>query len=414
MITSRPFLLRFLFLYVILYTLRFLPTSLGLMDFSLLDRVLWVPLVDWIGSLFTSGNLSESGMGPDTLVHFILVPVRMFFSALGALLWTRFETSDKKINYWFLLYLRICLGSIMFSYGLVKILPLQMHGYPLSRLLVTIGDSTTWGLTWNFMAFGRGYEIFTGLIEAIGGILLFHRRTRLLGGLILIGALINVVAINLFYGVPVKEFAIHLLFFTMLIVLPDAKRTANFLINRSVNPLDNISPDFTRRKRLIIDSFKWILVGLILFIQIKGNLSWLKQRSEIPLFGIYEVDTYMLNGVEVPPLATDSVRLKYLVIDNNRAIQMMPMNGEYKMIPVEIDTNSQKISLEKSLMGEDSLFVDYKFQDNLFEMVGVTGKDSLFITGQIKTAEDFTINQNRFNLIRTRENSQHNSAWPKF
>ena len=63
-------------------------------------------------------------------------------AALGALLWTRFETSEKQINYWFLLYLRLYLGLTMFAYGLAKVLPLQMHGYELSRLLVTIGDST--------------------------------------------------------------------------------------------------------------------------------------------------------------------------------------------------------------------------------------------------------------------------------
>ena len=414
MISSRPFLLRFLFLYVLLFTLPFPLEVLGVFRAYVLDGVIWIPLIDWFGSLFTSNNISTSGTGSDTLVQFIKVPVMMILSALGAFLWTRYETSDQKINYWFLLYLRLFLGSIMFMYGFAKILPLQMHGYPLSRLLVTIGDSTTWGLTWNFMALGRGYELFTGLVEAIGGILLFHRRTRLIGGLILVGALVNVVAINFFYNVPVKLYASHLLLFAVLIILPDSKRMFNFLTNKPVNSLDEIFPDFGKTQRLIISAAKWTLVSIILFLQVSGNLSWFKQRSDIPLLGIYEVDKYIFNGEEIPPLATDSVRLNYVVIDDKRRIQLVPMNGSYKMISAKIDTNTRKITLAESLIGKDSLIFDYKFQDKSFEMAGITGEDSLIITGQIKTKEDFMIFQNRFSLIRTRENSQHNTAWPRF
>ncbi|MDZ7757162.1 hypothetical protein [Rhodohalobacter sp.] len=413
MVTNRPFLLRFLFLYVLFYTSPFPLDQLGILYLRDIYELMWIPVIDWVGNLFITINIADLGIGPDTPLEFILALVFAVLSALGALVWTRFDTSDKKVTYWFFLYLRLYLGLIMFTYGIGKILPLQMHHFPLSRLLVTIGDSDTWGLTWNFMAFGRGYEIFTGLVEAVGGILLFHRRTRLLGGLILIGALINVVAINLFYGVPVKLFASHLLLFSILIVLPDSKRIFNFLANNPVESLDEIRPDFSKRQRLFIDSTKWIFVTIAMFLSINYSLSLVKEMSDVPLFGIYEVDKYVLNGEEVPPLATDSVRLKYMVIDNNYGIQMIPMDGDYKLIPAEIDTINQKIAFKESLMGEDSLFIDYNFRDRSFELRGVTGEDSLFITGQILTEEDFRINQNRFYLIRTHENTQHNTAWPR-
>jgi hypothetical protein len=45
------------------------------------------------------------------------------------------------------------------------------------------------------------YSMFTGVIEAVGGALLFNRRTTTLGALVSLGALSQVVALNLSYYV---------------------------------------------------------------------------------------------------------------------------------------------------------------------------------------------------------------------
>ena len=45
------------------------------------------------------------------------------------------------------------------------------------------GDSSPMGLVWTFVGASVGYEIFSGLFEAISGYLLFWRRTALVGSL---------------------------------------------------------------------------------------------------------------------------------------------------------------------------------------------------------------------------------------
>ena len=69
-----------------------------------------------------------------------------------------------------------------------------------------------------------------GLAEFIGGVLLFHKRTRLLGGLVLIPVITNIMAINFFYDVPVKLFSSELLFIAIIVVALDLKRVPTFVI----------------------------------------------------------------------------------------------------------------------------------------------------------------------------------------
>jgi len=66
------------------------------------------------------------------------------------------------------------------------------------------------GLLWTFMAASKGYQIFTGAAEVLGGILLLWKRTTTLGALTVFGVMANVMALNFFYDVPVKLLSTHL------------------------------------------------------------------------------------------------------------------------------------------------------------------------------------------------------------
>jgi len=58
-------------------------------------------------------------------------------------------------------------------------------------------------LAWTFLGHSKGYNIFMGLSEFVGGVLLFHRKAKLMDSLILIPIITNIVAINFFYDIPV-------------------------------------------------------------------------------------------------------------------------------------------------------------------------------------------------------------------
>ena len=67
------------------------------------------------------------------------------------------------------------------------------------------------GLLWTFMGASAPYQMLAGLAEVTCGMLLFWRRSRLLGALLAIGVMGNVVALNYCYDVPVKLFSTELL-----------------------------------------------------------------------------------------------------------------------------------------------------------------------------------------------------------
>ena len=97
--------------------------------------------------------------------------------------------------------LRYALGIAMVTYGMAKIAHLQMLPPHLAKLVQPLGESSPTSLLWVFMGSSTAYSMFTGVIEAVGGALLFNRRTTTLGALVSLGSLSQVLALNLSYDV---------------------------------------------------------------------------------------------------------------------------------------------------------------------------------------------------------------------
>src|SRR5262245_41045985 len=154
----------------------------------------------------------------------------------------------------------------MLIYGLGKIGHTQFPFPPPGRLAETFGDASPMGLLWTFMGYSTGYNIFGGAAEAIGGVLLFLRRTTTLGALILIGVLSNVVALNFCYDVSVKIGSVHLLAMAFFLAAPDLHRLVSVLVlNRPAPAVDlawPAAPTWRRRARVAL---KVVVVGALLF-----------------------------------------------------------------------------------------------------------------------------------------------------
>ena len=85
-------------------------------------------------------------------------------------------------------------------------------------------------LRWDFMGFSRSYQLFTGAVELLGVVFLFFGRTTLLGALILIGALTNVLMMDIAYGVSVRRIALRLLLPALVLAAADLSRLINLLV----------------------------------------------------------------------------------------------------------------------------------------------------------------------------------------
>jgi hypothetical protein len=194
------------------------------------ERWLVVPAGRWLFGLTLT--IFPRGSG-DTTYNYVEIVVQLAFAVLIATTWhaaVRGGAVSARTRDHFTIFVRYLLGGTMVGYGWAKLIPIQMPPPGPDRLLDAIGDMSPMGLLWTFMGASLPYQMFAGFGEVVGGMLLFWRRTTLLGALILSGVLVNVVALNFAYDVPVKLYSSHLLGFALVLVAPHGSRLANLLL----------------------------------------------------------------------------------------------------------------------------------------------------------------------------------------
>ncbi len=168
--------------------------------------------------------------------------------------WRRWKTHRAPNYDWLHSLFRLVVGFhlmyLMLVYGAMKVWCRQFPPISDGQLETTYGDSSPMGLFWRFMQFSQPYTAVTGIVEFACGVLLISRRTTLLGALCAAGATLQVFLLNMFYDVPVKLMSGHLLLMALLLIAPDVKRlSAFFLLGRPIAPAPLV-PLFGRYKWL--------------------------------------------------------------------------------------------------------------------------------------------------------------------
>lgn len=308
-------------------------------------------------------GLWDTGSG-DTTYAYLLYAVFIVLALAGTGIWSlldRKSIAHPRAARWLELGVRFYLGATMCSYGLQKLVPMQMPAPSLSRLLTPIGDISPMGLVWLFMGASPVYESLAGAVEVLGGLLLFHRRTRLLGATLVAIVMTNVVMLNFFYDVPVKLYSCHLLLMAIGILALDGRRLVNmFVLNREAPPA-KLDPLFTTaRAKRISDA-----LGTLLALAIVGSQVWMvvsyypvygPGRPQHALYGIHEVERFVCAGEERPPLLTDELRWRALIVDGALPIELegerypgsvtiQAMDGELVHYSVELDDAAAQMVL---------------------------------------------------------------------
>jgi hypothetical protein len=219
-------------------------------------RAAWNQVTPWVGKhvLGLTEPVPVGLTGSSDMTHnWILLLCLLALSAGAAVLWSAFDRR-RQIHPWWVdglnVYLRYGLGYIMLFYGFGKVFPSQFPPITYDQLISPLGRFSPMGLLWAFMGASKGYTMFAGAAEILAGVLLFFRRTALLGALICGAVMTNVLALNLFYDVPVKLYSALLLATATFLILPDAQRLASLLLlNRAAPARDLSMPSSSRRGR---------------------------------------------------------------------------------------------------------------------------------------------------------------------
>lgn len=411
MITKNKVAFRFLLLFfgllIFPFPLNIIP-KLEFIQNSILD--VYHILIPWIGKHIVRLNYEitvfTNGSG-DTTYDYVLVLFFIVVATIATMVWSLLDKKERnyeKLNYWFLVVLRFYVGYIMLTYGMAKVIPLQFREPSFSRLLMPYGESSPMGLVWTFIGASKAYTIFSGLAEVIGGMLLFYRKTTILGGILLIPVLTNIVLINFCYDVPVKLYSLELLIMVLLIMAPHSKRFLNvILLNKPTTSIQYTEP-FTIKKQLRIKNIiKWAAVVCIFYVTISESIEYGKEYGpnapKPALYGLYEITDFKINSKEIAPVITDTVRWRYISIERLKSIQLYKADMSNVEYTSKIDTVSKKIEVSHHKNSTKVYTLNYGKTDSTMHIKGVFLGDTIDCKTKRLDKKNFLLTGRGFNWI---------------
>jgi len=208
---------------------------------------------------------------------------------------------------------RYLLALAAMVFAIVKVVPTQFGFMAPGEMLRPLGQISAYWLLWQFMAASTLYTVYAGVVELIGVLLLFFRRTTLAGTLVLGAALTNVVVMDIGYGVGGGGFiaAVLLLALDGIVLAPYVPLMVSFMfLGRTVTlPRE---PGFSAHSWRYSAFGTCLVFALLVSVQVHDGL--VKRRTYFgagyPVYGLFDVETFERNGTPVTPLATDGVTWK--------------------------------------------------------------------------------------------------------
>jgi hypothetical protein len=187
----------------------------------------------------------------------------------------------------------------------------------------------------------------------LAGILLVIPRTTTLGALICLADMIQVFTLNMTYDVPVKLFSFHLILMALFLLTPEFSRLANFFIfNRTAAPSTQ-PPLFRtpRANRIALAAqlvFGLWLLGMNIYSSWTGWSIYGGGSPKSPLYGIWNVDQFSVDGQPRPPLLNDNDRWRRAIFENPQRMSFQRMDDSFTGYGVSINANDKTLTLTKN------------------------------------------------------------------
>jgi hypothetical protein len=328
----------------------------------------WHAVVPWVGRAIMGldGIVSyETNGSGDRTFDWIQQWCFLVLALASGLVWVWFDRkrrADRVIYEGLRVMVRYFLGLTMLFYGVAKISLGQFPAPGVDRLTQSYGESSPMGLLWTFMGYSPAYNLFTGLIESTGGILLFFRRTTTLGALMVTAAMANVVMLNFCFDVPVKLFSTNLLFFALFLLASDFRRLAGaFVLNRPTEafPLTRNWPK--RWMRPVAIGLKVVILGLLAALIMSMWSQPAQYRAKMPrleIAGFYEVETFSRDGEVIPPVLTDGTRWRIMSFRGG-GVRVENMDKTSQYFRAKKDSAKDALTLETTGSKTNSFVLQY-------------------------------------------------------
>ena len=290
-------------------------------------------------------------------VFFWVQTLWLFVAAVGATaVWSLLDRHRRNyvtLHKWFRFFVRLGLASQMLEYGMTKVIPTQFPPPTLNTLVTPAGNLSLSAMLWTSIGSAPGYEIFTGCIEVLGGILLLIPRTTMLGAILSLAAMTQVFVLNMTYDVGLKQVSFHLILLAIFLLAPDFRRLGRlFLLNQGIGPSTQAELFGTRRRNRIAIGLQVLLGIYWLGVYAYVNLGyWYAAGPGSPrsaLYGIWNVEQLSIDGQVRPPVLNDYDRQwRRVIFDAPAGMVFQRFDDSFARYGVSIDVYKNTLSLTK-------------------------------------------------------------------
>jgi uncharacterized membrane protein YphA (DoxX/SURF4 family) len=302
-------------------------------------------------TVFWGGNSGS----PDCMFGWVTAFCLLMIATVATGVWSLLDRRRENyagLHKWFRLFVRFALAGQMITYGMVKVIPVQMSYPSLIRLLQPVGTLSPMGELWVSMGSAPAYEIFTGCAEVAGGLLLIVPRTATLGALVSCACMIQVFMLNMTHDVPVKLLVFHLILLCCFLLAPNVPRLVRFLLLNRTTSLSAEAQLFrgVRANRIALAAqiiFGLWLVGLCFHFAWGAWNTRGGGRPLPPLYGIWEVKQMSIDEQLRPPLLTDSTRWRRAIFDYPDRMAFQRTDDSFAPYGASVNLQEKTLALTK-------------------------------------------------------------------
>jgi hypothetical protein len=197
------------------------------------------------------------------------------------------------------------------------------------------------------------YEIFTGCVEVLAGVLLLLPNTTLLGATIGLAAMMQVFVLNMTYDVGVKMISLHLVALAAFLLAPETPRLIDFFLRgRPVAPyapptlLRTVRANRLARAALI--GFGVYLLGMYAYINATFWYVGGPGAPRSPLYGIWDVEELSVDGQVRPPTLNDyDRRWRRMIAEGPDSIVFQRTDDSFARYGASLDPSGRNLALTK-------------------------------------------------------------------
>lgn len=324
-------------------------------------------------------------------------------SLTAALVWTISVRAKPRpaLSGWLAAVCRVYVGVVLCAFAAFKMLSVQYPPPSIEVLMTQWGDKSPMGVLWHTLGLAPGYNLFVGWVELTAGLMLFWRRTRALGAVLAAGTLVHTGVLFFTYDVPLKLFLLHVVAMALVLSASTWRRLfVAFVMGRALPA--GVAPAMAVPRWLSHRSFtiaKTVALVAILGQQFGG--AWIARAQAVseptgPLSGLYDVESFALDGVVFPDTVGDRVRWQNVIAERDGVVSIRFMDGRIAQFSLAADGSALTMTAPD---GQESAFSTARVSPDTLSLRGRWHRHDAVVLLRRRDLSDYWLYRQKLRLI---------------